>query len=348
MNDILSPKVSIIIPSYNKAELLIEMIESIMAQTYKNWELIIVDDGSDEINYMKILSFVKSDERCTYTKRNREPKNGDTCRNIGVDMAQGEYLILFDSDDVVAPNCLEQRVRFMQAHPEIDYASFPYAKFQNGDIDYQRTAKKLYKKVDDNDILLSILKADYPFTVWSNIYRKAAIENIKWDENVFIYQDFDFMFNCALAGLRHGYCDLDIDYYYRQFTDGSNVSGKTISKEKCDSTIYLFSKTIDSLKMHGLYDKYREDFLHFLILHYVRLLNGASMPNINCYVDFVTLNYRNRIWRFKLAKPLANLKKGRLNTLLVDYAIGLLFGRKDYIKTANFLLKHRIGKVLKK
>lgn len=336
MNDFLSPKVSIIIPSYNKAELLIEMIESIIAQTYKNWELIIVDDGSDEINYMKILSFVTSDERCTYTKRNREPKNGDTCRNIGVDMAQGEYLILFDSDDVVAPNCLEQRVRFMQSHPEIDYASFPYAEFQNGDIDYQRTAKKLYKEVDDNDILLSILKADYPFTVWSNIYRKTAIENIKWDENVFIYQDFDFMFNCALAGLRHGYGDLDIDYYYRQFTDGSNVSGKTISKEKCDSTLYLFSKTLSILKENVNYKKFKKAFFNFILLHFSRLLMSQDDGYSNKMVDYIDMcaKYYPCKVRLSMLTLLEHFKQhSRYRLMCIGYF--LLFGNIRYLR--NYL-----------
>lgn len=291
MNDFLSPKVSIIIPSYNKAELLIEMIESIIAQTYKNWELIIVDDGSDEKNYMKILSFVKSDERCTYTKRNREPKNGDTCRNIGVDMAQGEYLILFDSDDVVAPNCLEQRVRFMQAHPEIDYASFPYAVFFDGGKNPFTSAEKRLKVVPDEEILSFILRTDYPFTVWSNIYRKSSLENIKWDENIYVYQDFDYMLTCALSDLKHAYSDGTPDYYYRQFKGGSNVSGNFVSEKKIKSSYYLFSKTLEKLESRNDSIDRKEDLLRFVFIHIERLIRNNRFEETSSLLTMLSCHY---------------------------------------------------------
>lgn len=123
------PLVSIIIPSYNKASLLMEMVRSIINQTYTNWELIIVDDGSDNENYSIVQDYILQDERCSLIRRFREPKNGNTCRNIGIELAKGDYLVIFDSDDLITTSCLDVRVKFMLSHPDCDYASFPYAFF---------------------------------------------------------------------------------------------------------------------------------------------------------------------------------------------------------------------------
>ena len=179
----------------------------------------------------------------------------------------------------------------MENHPDVDYASFPAKNFSNPNElpDFYTKADTWGVGDESVDLLQKFLSADYPFSVWNNIYRKEKIKDLQWDEKVQIYTDFSFIIPCILAGLKHAFSGLEeVDYYYR-VTPNNKVAmtSSFISQAKCDSTIYLFSKTIDSLKMHGLYDKYREDFLHFLILHYVRLLNGASMPNINCYVDFL-------------------------------------------------------------
>ena len=75
-------KLSIVIPCYNKSSYLIDMIKSIIRQTFKDWELILVDDGSDDNNFKVISNFVLSDSRIKLVQRSRPPKNGNTCRNI--------------------------------------------------------------------------------------------------------------------------------------------------------------------------------------------------------------------------------------------------------------------------
>lgn len=340
-----TPLVSIVIPSFNKSDLLIEMIDGIFKQTYKRWELIIVDDGSDEENFNNVHSFVSADERCTYLRRSREPKNGDTCRNIGMEMAKGEFLIIFDADDIIAPTCLENRVKFMIDHPDCDYASFPYARFNNGDKWPFKDVKKLFNVVPEERMISHFLKADYPFTVWSNIYRTDVVKKIKWDEKVYVYQDFDFMINCIHARLRHMYCDGEPDYFYRQFVDGLNVSGSFVSTNKNDSNIYLFSKTLDNLKGRDLYEFYKKDFFDFIVLQYQRLLMGSTKENVDKYITLIK-KYYSRSFRFAMTRNLVGLKSGRTKTLIVDYIMGIVFGRKDFVKTANYLLIHRLKKVL--
>jgi glycosyltransferase involved in cell wall biosynthesis len=105
------PLVSIIIPTYNRAHLIGETLDSILAQTYINWECIIVDDGSTDNSFEVIELFCKKDNRIQYHKRpNSKPKGANTCRNYGFEISKGEYVNWFDSDDVMLPEFLEVKV----------------------------------------------------------------------------------------------------------------------------------------------------------------------------------------------------------------------------------------------
>ena len=287
------PLVSIVIPSYNKADLLIEMVDSIIKQTYSNWELTIVDDGSEEIEFSKIQSFLENDERCHLLSRNREPKNGNTCRNIGMESSHGDFLLFFDSDDLITPICIENRVLFMQAHPECDYSSFPYAVFQNGDQSPFLNGEKRFKKVPEAEIISNILKVDYPFTVWSNIYRKSSILslNLKWDERIYVYQDFDFMLMSALSNLKHAYSDGSPDYYYRQFKKGNNVSGNYVSDIKIQSSYYLFSKALSFLDKRFDSEDRKKDITSFIYTHIERLIKACKYTETEAFVKMLSMHY---------------------------------------------------------
>ncbi len=262
------PKLSVIMPCFNKAEYLIEMIDSIKSQTYSDWELIIVDDGSDEINYQKIKECANTDDRIQYTKRNRLPKNGDTCRNIGMDMATGEYLIIFDADDLISQTCFENRVSFMDQHPECDYATFPASSFLDGTSTHQ--LRSFAPSIDN--LVERILSGSYPFTVWANIYKREALSSIRWDENLFIYQDFDFMFQCAQKGLRHLWANSkEPDYYYRLFNNGNSVCSTVVSEQKVKSTNYLFDKTLTVISKEQNNEHLLEAYFKFAVIQLEQL-----------------------------------------------------------------------------
>ena len=100
--------ISIIIPTYNRAHLIRETLDSILAQTYKNWECIVVDDGSTDNSDEVICHYQKQDSRFRSFKRpSYKPKGGNICRNIGLENANGNYIVFFDSDDLMTPNHLE-------------------------------------------------------------------------------------------------------------------------------------------------------------------------------------------------------------------------------------------------
>ncbi len=115
-----NPLVSIIIPTYNRANLIAETLESIAAQTYSNWECIIVDDGSND-NSEEIISIFLSDHRFQFHHRPADKlKGANGCRNYGFEISKGEYINWFDSDDIMLPDFIETKIKSFasESHPD--------------------------------------------------------------------------------------------------------------------------------------------------------------------------------------------------------------------------------------
>jgi glycosyltransferase involved in cell wall biosynthesis len=109
-----SPFFSIIIPTYNRAHLISAAIESVVAQSFQNWELIIVDDGSTDNTHEVIAGFSATDNRVKYIYQKNAERSA--ARNNGIRNALGEYVGFLDSDDAFAKDNLEQWHQFLAAH----------------------------------------------------------------------------------------------------------------------------------------------------------------------------------------------------------------------------------------
>jgi len=100
--------VSIIIPTYNRGSLIAESLDSILNQSYQNWECIIIDDGSSDNTFDVVNPYVIKDKRIKILNRpDFKPKGANACRNYGLSLSKGDFVLWFDSDDIIHPNCLE-------------------------------------------------------------------------------------------------------------------------------------------------------------------------------------------------------------------------------------------------
>src|SRR5690606_666550 len=105
------PLVSIIIPTYNRAHLICETLNSVLAQTYANWECIVVDDGSTDNTAEVISIYIKNDARFQYHHRPIDkPKGANACRNYGFQLSKGDYVNWFDDDDVMDKDKLHVQI----------------------------------------------------------------------------------------------------------------------------------------------------------------------------------------------------------------------------------------------
>jgi hypothetical protein len=112
------PKVSVLMPTYNGEAYIVEAIESIRMQTFQDWELIVVDDGSRDNTVAQVAKFIQTDNRIRLIQF-AENQGIPFARNAAVAAAGGLYLANLDSDDVALPQRFEMQVSFLDTHPEV-------------------------------------------------------------------------------------------------------------------------------------------------------------------------------------------------------------------------------------
>ena len=112
------PEISVILCSYNREKYLNNCIDSVINQTFQNWELVIVDDGSQDNTFEIVNSYLQKFTNIRYLKH--QNKKLGYAKNVGIQASFGKYITFIDSDDAYKPGHLQSRLEYMQAHPEID------------------------------------------------------------------------------------------------------------------------------------------------------------------------------------------------------------------------------------
>ena len=135
-----TPAVSVVTPTRNRAGLLIETLDSVAAQTLGDWEHIVVDDGSDDGTAELMAARTAEDGRVRYMRREGDHPGANVCRNIGVKAAAAPYIVLLDSDDLLAPGCLARRVEVISQNLDMDFVTFQAGLFERTPGDLGTTA----------------------------------------------------------------------------------------------------------------------------------------------------------------------------------------------------------------
>lgn len=155
------PLVSIIIPTYNRENLIGETLDTIVSQTYINWECLIVDDRSLDDSVKVINSYCDNDPRFRLFVRPQErTKGANPCRNIGLENVQGDFVIFFDSDDLMTPHHVEFKMNVML----------------NNDCDYVITKTEYFNHPIDN----YLLEKNYDFKSKDISAYNYVAHNIGW------------------------------------------------------------------------------------------------------------------------------------------------------------------------
>ena len=158
-------------PSFNKAKYISESIHSVINQTYTNWELIIVDDNSNDDSRELIKSFVSKFENIK-AYFNSENKGANYCRNFGIENASGSHIIFLDADDLLTASCLENRMNVMNEYNTFDFCVFTMGVFNKkvGDID---SVWKPTSKNPLNDFLSHQLPWAIPQPIWKKDFLRS-------------------------------------------------------------------------------------------------------------------------------------------------------------------------------
>lgn len=144
--------VSIITPSYNSAKFIAETIQSVQNQTYQNWEMIIVDDGSSDETENVVLSIIQKDNRIQFHKLSQN-SGPAVARNTGIEKASGDYMTFIDADDIWFPTFIENNIKTIQ-ETGIPFVFSSY-KRANEQLEFVYSDFIVPNKVSYSDILKS-------------------------------------------------------------------------------------------------------------------------------------------------------------------------------------------------
>lgn len=270
------PIVSLIMPFFNNKELVGKMIDSILANTFEDWELLAIDDGSSE-ETLAYLSHYTADSRVKIIKRETTPKGAQTCRNLGMAHAQGQYWMFVDSDDYLTPACIGTRVEWIEKRQDLDFMVFPSAVYIN-EVFEPHAPEDIFGYNVHNDDLKGFARRELPFIVWSNIYRADSLRkaHLLWDTKLLSLQDADYNVHAIMAGLRYEYAYVAPDYGYRIRHSQGSVSAKICTPEHFKSNLYASVK---------FFKTYQERFGHkydrFIYEGVLRLYNRVFSNGIN-------------------------------------------------------------------
>lgn len=237
--------ISIIIPIYNAEKYLQETIESVLRQTYQNWELILVNDGSTDNSALICRSWYENDNRIKYI----ETKNQGACyaRNKGIEDSKGEYIFFMDADDLLTPDCLQHLKAQLIIH-SVDIVSGNSQAFKKNK-NYAPCALHSNDVVDSVTMLNDVLTGRTIGSIWGKLYKKKSIENVLFHEGLLLGQDINFLTRLFLEKKNlKVFRDSHVVYRYR-------IVGNSISHSKKNSAKKVKSY-IDA--MLDIYNQHQE------------------------------------------------------------------------------------------
>lgn len=239
------PLISIVIPNYNRGTLLKDTLNSLLAQTYVTWEARVVDDGSDDNSDDVGREYTKQDVRIFYEKRTLFPGGAPACRNQGFEKSKGDYIIFLDSDDLLAPFCLKQRLGVINKNPEFDFWVFPMLMFR----DKPEDAFLLWNVEQEKADLNRFLELDAVWQTTGPIWKRSAVEKINgFTPGLACWQDVDFHLKALTSGLSYKkFYDLQPDAFYRKHQSGSISQHEISSPAKMLSRQQIFLNNLEKV-----------------------------------------------------------------------------------------------------
>ncbi|GEC77395.1 glycosyltransferase family 2 protein [Flavobacterium aquatile] len=246
----INPLISIIIPTYNRALIIGDTIASIMAQSYINWECIIVDDGSTDNTEEIIASYSKNNPSIFYYKRpSTFPKGPNSCRNFGFSKSKGSIINWFDSDDLYIPDAFQTMVaRFS------DDVDVVVAKLEIVDL---LTKRKIRENIiESNQIIEDYFTGRISYYVSGPFWNRLFLEkqDLLFDEKLRNLDDWDFNMRMVLQNPKIVYLDKALIQY--QFHENSlSQEIRKFNFEEIQSEIYAREKMLNILSSNSNFNK---------------------------------------------------------------------------------------------
>lgn len=183
------PLVSVIIPTYNRAHFIGQTLDSVLAQTYENWECIVVNDGSTDYTDELLEFYTEKDARIQYYNRPLDrPKGANASRNYGFELSKGEYINWFDSDDLMDNVKLSKQVGILEKNRSLKFCTCEYGLYNDK---LELIAHRSFKS---SNLLEDYILGKAFFNFQTSIFRKNSLFEKPLDESLYKAQEMEFFF----------------------------------------------------------------------------------------------------------------------------------------------------------
>ncbi|MDJ0636290.1 MAG: glycosyltransferase [Xenococcaceae cyanobacterium MO_188.B29] len=316
-------KVSICIPTYNRADYLSYAIASVEQQTYNDWELIVCDDGSKD-NTSEVMHSKSSDARIRYVQH---PQNIGRSRNMssGFDAAVGDYFIKFDDDDALTPEFLAKTVAVLDTYPEVDFVCSDHwvinAKGERDEAATKENSAKWGKDKLEAAIIPDLIRETFvkqSLQVGSTLFRRSCLQQVDYMRpQADGCEDFDLLVRLALAGYQ-GYFLPELLMEYR-FHGGQTSLQQDIhflsAKAFCIDSYRFPDSEIEQLRQKKLgevqqilglrlIEKGESSKGRAILKESKQILGNSSRTNVSLILSYLPLSWRKLVLDlFRRSRP---------------------------------------------
>lgn len=281
-SDILHPSgkllVSVEMVAYNAKEFIGRAIDSVLAQTYENFEVVIVDDGSTDATADIVAFYDDSRIRCIRLPH----KNCAAARNRAIAEAAGDYLLCVDSDDFIEPSYIEKMVACAEKHPEVDYF-YPRSLVPVDGRGRPTGEQWNYLSFSDNRILPAFLfdNGYGPIPNPGSLKRRPLFERVGWYDDVDSVEDFVFLCKNALK-IRFMRVDDHAKYFYRRLPSGTSHNFKArnqIMAEVLNEMVSLYPADLLCPQIAGISDAAQKErrYCEYLMRTFYKHAEGSMV-----------------------------------------------------------------------
>ena len=282
----MKPLVSVIMSAYNAQNYLKESIESILNQTYENFEFIIINDGSIDKSLEIIKYYAKKDKRIIVISR--ENKGLIYSLNEGIKKAKGKYIVRMDADDISLHNRLEEQVKFMEKNKDVVVCGTSAIVFDDNN-------ESKWKVFTNEKRIKAELLFSSPFIHPTVVMRREIIlkYNLFYDKNYTYAEDLELWNRISRYNLKMG----NINKILFKYRNTPNSVTKSADKEFQERYKIISSIFKENLKLLGVENSEEENLLHFNLTVNHRIKNIKDKNKLlNYFNKIVEANKKTKIY----------------------------------------------------
>ncbi|WP_324721953.1 glycosyltransferase family 2 protein [Salinimicrobium sp. HB62] len=247
----MSPVVSIIMPTFNRAHYLKETLKSIVNQSFHSWECLIIDDGSTDHTKEVLKPYLNADQRIKFIERTVSHLKGPAgCRNQGIELAKGSYVVFFDSDDIVHPDLLKISMNSIRSNPNLQFCNYekkPFSGLWSDNFETLDNYKPNYNRLIEFKNLEDIVTQKIGFACCTVLWDKKVFGNDRFNEELTYAEEWEFYIRLFSKEIK-GSAINKILYFNRKHPDSNTGQFWNNNPARRASKVKAVELVIDHLK----------------------------------------------------------------------------------------------------